>query len=150
MKRTILIATLLLAACDSGGGAPEIAVSDAWARETRTGSTAAYMTIANRGSGADRLVAVSATPPVSATLHETTHDGGISRMRPLSDDLEIPAGQSVEMRPGGTHLMVTGLEAPLTAGESLPLRLRFERSGERTIEAEVRPAIGAAPAGMSH
>jgi copper(I)-binding protein len=143
VKPTILIATLLLAACGSGG-APEIAVSDAWAREARGGSTAAYLTITNSGAGADRLLAVSAPAPIAAALHETSHEGGISRMRPLDQGLEIPAGGSVELRPGGTHVMLTGLDSPLSPGDALPLVLRFERSGERTVRAEVRPAIGAA------
>ncbi len=67
------------------------------------------------------------------------------RMRPL-DALEIPANTTLKLEPGGTHVMLTGLEQPLEAGSELPLTLRFERSGERQVNAEVRadnPARGA-------
>lgn len=137
MNRAVLLASLLLAAC--GRGAPDISVSDAWVRETRSGETAAYATIANRGSAPDRLVAVTVPAPASASLHETRYEKGIARMRPV-DGVEIPAGASVSLEPAGAHVMIVGLAGPLAAGESLPLTLRFERSGERRVTAEVRPA----------
>lgn len=147
MKRTILIAALLLAACGQGGGSPDIAVSDAWARETHGGSTAAYLTIANSGASGDRLLSVSVAAPAHASLHSTTTENGIARMRPLADGLELPAGKTVVLRPGGDHVMVMGLQGPLEAGGALPLTLRFEHSGERQVAAEVRPAGAAA---MNH
>lgn len=137
MNRAVLLASLLLAACSRG--APDIAVSDVWARETRSGETAAYVTIVNRGSVSDRLVAVAAPAPASASLHETRYEKGIARMRPV-DGVAIPAGASVALEPAGAHVMIVGLAGPLAAGESLPLTLRFERSGERRVTAEVRPA----------
>lgn len=150
MRRTLLLATLLLAACGrGGGGAPDIVISDAWVREARTGSTAAYLTIANEGDGADRLLAVSVPPPAEASLHSTTNDDGISRMRPIADGVEIAAGERVVLKPGGTHVMVTGLTAPLESGAALPLTLRFEHWGDRQVMAEVRAAAGA-PMRMSH
>lgn len=63
-------------------------------------------------------------------------------MRPLQSGLAIPAGSSVELKPGGTHIMLMGLEAPLPEGDSLRLTLRFEKSGERPIEVGVAPATG--------
>lgn len=139
MNRAVLLASLLLAACSRG--APDIAVSDVWARETRSGETAAYVTIVNRGSVSDRLVAVAAPAPApaSASLHETRYEKGIARMRPV-DGVEIPAGASVALEPAGAHVMIIGLAEPLAAGDSLALTLRFERSGERRVTAEVRPA----------
>jgi copper(I)-binding protein len=139
VNRTFLPALLLLAAC--GGGEPEIAVSDAWVRETRSGDTAAYMTIANRGSAPDRLVAVSVPSPASASLHETRYEGGIARMRPLPNGIDVRAGESVQLRPAGTHVMISGLPAALEPGDRLELSLRFERSGERRVAAEARPAM---------
>lgn len=63
-------------------------------------------------------------------------------MRPLAE-LEVPANSTVELKPGGTHVMVMGLKAPLTAGSTLDLDLKFEKSGERHVTAEVRAADGA-------
>lgn len=142
MKRILLAALPLLASCGKTGGSPEIQISDAWARETVVGqtSTAAYMTIANEGSGDDRLVAVTAPAPATAMVHSTSNEGGVSRMRHLDSGLPLPAGETAQLTPGGTHVMVTGLSEPLTAGASLKLRLRFERSGERALDVPVKNA----------
>jgi copper(I)-binding protein len=139
----VLLAALLLASC-SKPGPPEILVSDAWARETVAGqgATAAYMTIANKGAGDDRLVSVAAPSPLMAMLHSSESSGGVSRMREMEAGVAVPAGARIELKPGGSHVMVTGLRAPLKAGQSLKLTLRFEKSGERPVAVEVAPAAG--------
>ena len=143
MKGTMLLAALLLGACAKAPeGKPDIKVEGAWARETIAGQTgtAAYMTIANSGQGEDRLLSVSAEPPVSAMVHQTTNEGGVSRMRPFEDGLPIAARKSVTLQPGGAHVMVMGVTAPLKPGDTLKLKLRFERSGEKSVDAPVTAA----------
>lgn len=142
MKR-FLLAALLLASCGKSGGDPDIQISDAWARETVAGqmATAAYMTIANKGSGADRLVSVDAPSPSMATVHSTSNEDGISRMRHMDDGLEVPAGGTAQLAPGGTHVMVTGLGAPLKAGDTLKLTLHFEKSGDRSVDLPIKSAV---------
>ncbi len=137
MKR-ILLAALLLASC-SKSGTPDIQISDAWARETVTGqtATAAYMTIDNRGAGDDRLISVEATAPAKAMLHASESSGGISRMREMGAGLALPAGTTVELKPGGSHVMITGIGAPLQTGEVMKLRLRFEKSGAHEVDVSV-------------
>ena len=137
MKR-ILLAALLLASC-SKSGAPDIQIRDAWARETVTGqtATAAYLTVVNRGSGDDRLISVEATAPAKAMLHASERSGGISRMREMGAGLALPAGTTVELKPGGSHVMITGIGAPLRAGEVMKLRLRFEKSGALEVDVSV-------------
>jgi copper(I)-binding protein len=144
--KPFLIASLLLLASCSRGGTPDIQIADAWARETVAGQTgtAAYMHVENRGSGTDRLVAVSAQAPVTATIHETVTSDGISSMRPLEGGLEIPAGETVVFKPGGAHLMISGLAAPLHERDSLKLKLRFERSGEKDVDFKVASAMNGA------
>ena len=146
MKRTLLLAALLLGACSKPqpAGKPDILIATAWARATVAGQTgtAAYMKIANFGQGEDKLLSVSADPPVTAMVHQTSNEAGVSKMRPLSDGLAIPARQSVTLEPGGTHIMVMGLKAPLKSGELLKLRLKFERSGEKPVDALVTGAEG--------
>lgn len=146
--KALLIASLLLLASCGGGGTPNVQISDAWARETVAGQsgTAAYATIANRGSGDDRLLRVSAAPPITASLHETTTEGGVSSMRPLENGVAVPAGATVVLKPGGAHVMISGLTAPLRDGDSLKLTLRFERSGDKAVDFKVAPATG----GMGH
>ena len=142
--KVLAIASLLLLASCGGSGAPDIQVMDAWARETVAGQsgTAAYATITNRGSGDDRLLGVSAAPPIAGSLHETSTQGGVSSMRPLENGLDIPAGSTVALKPGGAHVMISGLTAPLREGDDLKLTLRFERSGDRAIDFRVASATG--------
>lgn len=138
----ILWAALLLASCSKAGD-PDIQIADAWARETVAGqtSTAAYMTIRNAGSGDDRLVGVTAPAPAKAMLHASESSGGISRMRQMGSGLAIPAKASVELKPGGSHVMITGLAAPLPEGARLDLRLNFKKSGERRVAVPVFTAV---------
>jgi len=137
----------LLASCGRAG-TPDIQITDAWVRETVAGQqgTAGYLTIRNRGSGDDRLLSVSAPQPVTASLHETSTAGGVSSMRPLENGLEVSRGGTVTLEPGGAHVMISGLTAPLQKRDTLKLTLRFERSGDRAVDFRVASAMD----GMSH
>jgi len=146
LRLLAVAATITLASCSGGASAPaDLQVTDAWARATVAGqsSAAVYLTIANRGSGGDRLLGV-ATPIVkSATLHSSSSEGGVMRMRPLEDGIAIPAGVTVKLQPSGDHIMLTGLSAPLAKESSFPLSLDFERSGQRQVDVQVRdPSTG--------
>ena len=144
--KPILFAALLLASC-SKGGPPDVRISDAWARETISGqtSTAAYVTLKNEGASDDRLVSVSAEAPAMAMIHSSESSDAVARMRPMDSGLAVPAGATIELEPGGTHVMVTGLRAPLNVGDTLKLTLRFEKSGERPVDILVTPAFGPGP-----
>ncbi|MBA3576807.1 MAG: copper chaperone PCu(A)C [Sphingomonas sp.] len=134
---------LALLACDSKqDSAPAIQPGDAWVRATLPGksTTAAYFTLRNSGGG-DRLLKVSAADG-DASLHSTSMDGGVMRMRPL-DSLEIPGGAVVALKPGGTHVMIVGLNRPLEAGQELPIALKFERSGTIRVAAVAKSAAQA-------
>ncbi len=135
-----LWAAFLLASCSKAGD-PDIQIADAWARETVSAETAAYMTIRNAGAGDDRLVGATAPAPAKAMLHARESSGGISRMREMGSGLAVPAGASVELKPGGSHVMITGLAAPLPEGAQLDLRLKFQKSGERRVVVPVAAAV---------
>lgn len=152
MNRTLALATLLLTCCSPSGTPPELHLSDPWARETVAGqtATAAYLSIANSGETTDTLVAVTAPVPAKASLHTTNYTGGVARMRPLEDGLEIPPGEKVALEPGGPHIMVEDLAERLDAGETLQLRLRFLRSGERVLEVPVKNAATSGPGLHGH
>jgi periplasmic copper chaperone A len=141
-KRGLALAALaLLASCNGASGQPDIAIEDAWASSTAAGQTATaiYFTIANQG-GEDRLVSVS-SPIGEASIHSTSIDDGVMRMRPL-ENLEIPANSTVKLAPHGTHIMLMGLGLPIEAGAMVPLTLGFQRAGDRRISATARPAAG--------
>ena len=141
MRSFFVFAALLLAACGTSK-APDIAVENGWARATVAGQdgAAAYLTIINRGGGDDRLIEVSVPRAGMAMLHSSAMDGGVMRMRNLSDGLAIPAGAKVELAPNGTHVMLSGLAAPLRPGEQLSATLRFAKSGTKDLTIKVEQA----------
>jgi copper(I)-binding protein len=66
-------------------------------------------------------------------------EGNVMKMRQI-DRLALPAGKTVQLSPGGYHLMLLGLKAPLKAGDSFPLTLKFEKAGEVTVKVRVEAA----------
>ena len=137
-----------LLSCSSPEQPADIAVSDGWSREIAPGQSAAavYLTIANSGAGSDRLVQVE-SPQGDAALHETSSSGGVARMRSLDGGLAIGPRSRVELKPGGTHIMVTGLKQRPAQGQAFGLTLGFERSGKRPVAIRVVAAGGDGHAG---
>lgn len=135
----------------------ELHIGHPWARPTVAGQSAggAFLKIENRGQAADKLLAARSDVAASTELHSMTMDGHVMRMREISE-LALPAGQTVELKPGGFHIMFTGLKAPLKSGDRVPLTLKFERAGEVTVEVKVEPPAAPAakpadaPAGHKH
>ncbi|MEO8175904.1 MAG: copper chaperone PCu(A)C [Sphingomicrobium sp.] len=145
-KRVASAALLaLLSSCARDQPAPDVAIGHGWTRETAPGQSVAavYLTVTNHGTGEDRLAKVDPPGGAAASLHSSSSDGGVARMRARPDGLVIPAHSTVELRPGGTHIMVTGLQQPLRAGETIELSLGFDRSGRRPLTVRVVPASGA-------
>jgi len=118
----------------------DLSIEGAWARASAgpAGAGAAYMHIANGGGGADRLVAASTPRAGKAELHEHVHQDGVMRMREVEGGMALAPGQHTMLEPGGLHVMLFGLTAPLKEGERFPLTLRFERAGEVTVEVDVK------------
>ena len=83
-------------------------------------------------------------------MHRMSMEGDVMRMRPV-ESIEVPAGATVALQPGGMHLMLMGLKAPLAAGQRVTLTLQFEKAGEVAVQAAVRAPGGAAePAEHKH
>jgi copper(I)-binding protein len=143
--------TLALLACSAPEQPPaHIVVSDGWTREIAPGqrSAAVYLTIVDAGGGGDHLMRVEA-PDGQASLHIASSAGGVARMRPLENGLEIGPRSTVVLKPGGAHIMLTGLTKRPTQGETIQLTLGFERSGKRPIAIRVVAAAGDVHAGHS-
>lgn len=149
MRILLLAALAALAAC--GGRPPSgmVAVHDGWARETIAGVTvsAGYARIANETGQNVRLTGADTPAAGRVEIHNVTQDGGVMRMRPLPDGLDIPAGETVELRPGGYHLMLLDLQRPLRGGERIPVTFRFGTGAPVTASFEVRTAAQAAAGG---
>ncbi|HEX4896800.1 MAG TPA: copper chaperone PCu(A)C [Candidatus Limnocylindrales bacterium] len=137
------LAAVTLGACGGGAtNAPSAAtpvISDAWVRPPMGADrpAAGYLTITNPGAAADALVGVSSPVAMSCEIHETSMDSsGMAGMQPI-DRLEIPAGGTVRLEPGGYHLMLMESQA-MTVGSTVELRLEFETAGTVVVQAEVR------------
>lgn len=102
-----------------------------------------FMTIENTGAEADVLVSVSASPELAgaAQIHTMAMDGDVMKMRQLADGLEIPAGETVVLAPGGNHIMLMGIKQRFVEGEAVKVTLIFEKAG--SVEVEL-PVLGAA------
>lgn len=117
-----------------------IVISHAKARETKIAGVtgAGFLDIRNIGGDDDRLLSASSPVAKSVEIHEMSMDGGVMRMRALKE-LVIPAGKTVSLSPGGTHLMLIGTQAPLKAGDSIRVDLQFEKAGRATVALQVEP-----------
>jgi hypothetical protein len=129
-------AATFMAAC-SGPGAPQVA--EAWARPGAAGAeSAAYLTITAPSGQADALLSASSPAANMVQLHEVSTDAqGMTGMHHI-DRLDIPAGQTVRLEPGGYHLMLMGLTGELEVGGTIELMLVFERAGSVVVQAEIR------------
>lgn len=124
-----------------------------WARATpvsfsSTVHGAAFVEISNTGAEPDWLIAADSTAAMMAGIHETTMVDGIMKMRPI-DRVEIPAGGSILLRPGGPHIMLMNLTAPLRKGATISVSLTFEKAGRIDLAILVA-AIGARAAPRNH
>jgi periplasmic copper chaperone A len=139
-----VIAAVVLGAGAALAQTGQLRVENAWARATPGGSQigAAYLTI--QSPTVDRLVAASTPVARKAELHTMEMSGMVMKMRPLAG-VDIPAGQSVSLVPGGMHIMLLGLKQPLKPGQSFPLTLRFAKAGTRTVNVAVETAGAAGP-----
>jgi periplasmic copper chaperone A len=146
------LATLALvaAACGSDdGGTPAgetgmnedtIHVADIWARSPSRDVAAVYFTAHNGAEEADRLVAVSTPAAGRAEMHETVEVGGQMQMSPV-DSIEIGPDEEVVFEPGGYHVMLFDLTAPLEVGNMIDVTLTFENAGDIRVEALVKEYV---------
>jgi copper(I)-binding protein len=125
-----------------------IQVEGAWARQApmmppmghmhaESGNGAVYVTLRNAGTDPDTLVGAASDAAESVELHETIREGDVMRMRPVAR-LEIPAGATLEMKPGGIHIMLINLKHALRPGDRLPVTLKFTHAAPVSLEVQVR------------
>ena len=149
-RRSLLAASLVFAALPAAAhdyklGTLEIATP--WTRATAPTAKAGggFMTITNKGTTADRLVAARSNVSAKVEIHEMKMDGSVMRMRELEKGLEIPPGATVALKPGGFHIMFMELKAPFAANGKVPLTLVFEKAGSIDVEMTVEAMGAGAP-----
>jgi copper(I)-binding protein len=154
----LILIAYMTTACGGDSG-PDIQIGDAWVRaalkmemqnqddsssdEDDMGSqisganSAAYMTITNKGQQSDRLVSARSDVAQAVEIHISEVVGDIMTMHQV-EGVDLPAGEQVQLEPGGLHIMLIGLNTDLNTGDHVALTLGFEKSGEIEVEAEVR------------
>lgn len=120
-------------------------ITQPWARATPKGAStgAAYMTVTNSGSAPAKLSCVSSDAAVQCQIHEMSIDNGVMKMRQVEGGLEIKPGETVTFKPGGYHVMLVDLKAPLVKGNSVEATLK---AGDSTVQVEFPIAAIGAPA----
>ena len=121
-------------------------ISQPWTRATAPTAKAGggFVTITNKGTAPDRLIAARSTVSDKVEIHEMKMDGNVMRMRELDKGLEIAPGATVELKPGGLHIMFMELKAPFAKDAKVPVTLVFEKAGSIDVEMPVQ-AMGAQP-----
>lgn len=124
--------------------AGDLTLSGAFTRATLPNAPVGggYVTIINNGDEADRLVAAESPFSPDVQIHQMAVVNDVMEMNELEDGLEIPAGETVTLAPGGLHLMFMDISEPFVEGETVPVTLTFEKAGEVEIELSVE-AFGA-------
>ena len=158
IKFALAAAALSLAACNPSEPAKApaaetptataaVSATDAWCRPSPNGAKAGGCYVTLTAATDDRLTGGSTPQAGLLQVHEMKTENGMMKMAELTEGLPLPAGQAVALAPGGNHLMLIGLTAPLVAGETVPLTLQFASAPAITVQAQVRqPAM----AGMDH
>lgn len=153
MKSSLKLALALAALAATAAANAQVEAKNVWARATVQGQmgTGAFMTLA----ATEPLRLVGAASPVAGVveIHEMAMQGNVMRMRAI-EGLDLAAGQPVELKPGGLHVMLMDLKRTLAPGEKIPVELRFENKDRKPIvlkvEAEVRAAAPAGPMKHKH
>jgi copper(I)-binding protein len=149
IRRLALAASFALLAVPAGAldyklGALEI--GQPWTRATppTAPSGGGFLTVTNTGTTPDRLIAVKSPAADKVEIHEMKMDGNVMRMRELEKGIEIAPGATIDLKPGGFHIMFMGLKAPFAKDTKVPATLVFEKAGSIDVELLVQ-AMGAQP-----
>jgi uncharacterized protein YcnI/copper(I)-binding protein len=119
----------------------DLEITGAFSRETLPNqpSGGGFLTVTNKGSEDDVLVAASSSVSGRVEIHEMKMEGEVMRMRELAGGLPVPAGETVELKPGGYHIMFMDLNQPFVQGEAIDVTLTFEKAGDVAVKLMVGP-----------
>ncbi len=138
MKKTLALLAVLAATASQA----QTTVKDAWVRGTVAQQTATGMFAQITSSSGGKLVSVASPVAGIVEIHEMTMDGNIMKMRAVPA-LELPAGKTVELKPGGFHVMLMDLKKELKAGDSVPLTLVVEGADNKRERIEIKATVQA-------
>ena len=140
-------AGLIIGLCISTWAHAQVTVEEPWIRATAPGQTVAGGYMKLRSVKPSALVSVSTPLTASAGIHEMSMEAGVMKMRAVSK-VDLPAGKTVELKPGGYHLMLMNLDRSLREGDTVPITLVFEGPGGKREQASVVARVRGIHAGM--
>jgi hypothetical protein len=137
----LLAAALLIVSAGARAQSASLTVRDAWVREPMGGRTmtGAFAVVENTGAAAKAIVAASSDVSDKVELHEMKNDGGMMRMSPVKQ-MDVPAGGTLELKPGSFHVMLFDVKKKIVAGEKVSITFTFDDGSKVTTEAQVRKA----------
>jgi copper(I)-binding protein len=138
---TVIVVLLLIAACGARNQQPTaaITVDEAWIRPAlASGNTAAYMSIANHTDTPITLTSITADFAGIVQIHQTVVENDIAHMQHIENGMRIGAGETLNLQPGGYHVMMMNVQQALNEGDKVSLGLTFDNGETMTVEAEVR------------
>ncbi len=154
--RALLVAAALVAFTGSAALAETIthgslSIKDAWSRATppKAKGAGAFVTITNTGNEDARLVSAASSYAKRTEIHEMAVNDGVMKMRKMENGVVIPAGETLELKPGSYHVMFMGLKQPFKMGEKLNVTLEFEKAGPVDVTFDVMK-MGAKSGKMKH
>lgn len=143
VKRSLAATAMLLLAVSAGAHDythGDLTLYHPWTRATAPGAPVGggFVIVRNDGDKADALLGGEADFATRVEIHQSVTDDGLMKMRKLESGLEIPAGETVTLQPGGYHIMIVGLSQRLVEGEQVPVTLNFREAGPVTVEFKVQ------------
>ena len=138
MQKIAALLTLLLAF----GAQAQTTVKDAWVRGTVAGQKATGLFAQLTSAGGGKLVSVASPLAGVAEIHEMAMDGNVMKMRAVPA-IDLPAGKTVELKPGGYHVMLMDLKQELKAGDAVPVTLVVEGAGGKRESIELKAPVKA-------
>ncbi|CAJ0791199.1 hypothetical protein LMG7141_02477 [Ralstonia condita] len=140
MRYSVRVAALAAGLLAGATAFAQVTVQDAWVRGTVPGQTAsgAFMTL--QSADGARVVGVSTPVAGTAEIHEMKMEGNVMRMRAMPS-LDLPKGQTVQLKPGGYHVMLMDLKQPLVKDTTVPITLKVELADKRVVEQKVEAKV---------
>jgi copper(I)-binding protein len=138
LSSLLLTLMMFLSGAVSAQAVDDVVIEGAYVRAVPPGqpNSAAFMTVSNKGGAGHALVAGSTPAAAVVELHTHTMEGGMMRMREV-EKIELPAGETVSLQPGGLHVMLIGLKQKLVPEQTIPLTLRYEDGSEVSLQVPV-------------
>ena len=159
MRTILALAALLIATLFELAGARAgdvkvgaLQISTPWARATPKSAPVGggYLKITNTGSTPDRLIGGSTSISGRFEIHEMSMSGSTMKMRQLTNGLEIKPGETVELKPGGSHIMFVQLKDRLQQGQHFKATLEFEKAGKVDVDFDIAGIGATTPAAAGH